>query len=159
MYGGFTNAWLDGDRAQSVRHEVHPSVVPITAVPAFKVPTLHARSALAPTVSRADASFNISRAALLVHALTNDPSLLLPATQDHLHQDARRAVYAESMELVDVLRAQGLPAVISGAGPTVLVFGAASDLEKIAIAAGEQWQVSQRAVSRQGVQISPVSTP
>ena len=158
LYGGFTNAWLEDDRAQSVRHDVHASIVPITAVPAFKVPTSKARSALTPTVSRADASFNISRAALLVHALTNDPSLLLPATQDHLHQDARRTVYAESMDLVDVLRAQGLPAVISGAGPTVLVFGADTDLAKVATAAGEQWEVSQREVSRQGVHISPVST-
>lgn len=159
LYGGFTNAWLEGDSAQCVRHEVHGSVIPITAVPAFKVPTLHARNALASTVSRADASFNISRAALLVHALTHDPSLLFIGTQDRLHQESRRSVYPDSMALMDALRAEGLPAVISGAGPTVLVFGAAGDSEMVRAAAGDQWQVSERTVARLGVHNSPVMTP
>jgi homoserine kinase len=157
LCGGFTNAWLEGDGAQSVRHEVHQAVVPITAVPAFKVPTSHARSALVPMVSREDASFNISRAALLVHALTNDPSLLLSATQDRLHQDARRAVYPAAMQLVDSLREAGLPAVISGAGPTVLVLGTVGDVALVGATAGEQWKVSEHAVARQGVHISPIS--
>lgn len=155
LYGGFTNAWLEGDGAQSVRHDVHASVIPITAVPAFQVPTSAARSALAPMVSREDASFNISRAALLVHALTSNPALLFAATEDRLHQDARRSVYPDSMHLVDALRAQGLPAVISGAGPTVLVFGSAGDVERVKAAAGERWQVTEQVVARQGVHVSP----
>jgi homoserine kinase len=110
-------------------------------------------------VSRADASFNISRAALLVHALTHDPSLLFIGTQDRLHQDSRRSVYPDSMALVDELRAAGLPAVISGAGPTVLVFGTAGDIEVVKSTAGEQWQVSERTVARLGVHNSPVMTP
>jgi homoserine kinase len=45
---------------------------------------------------------------------------LLPATEDRLHQEYRRPAYPRSAALVDALRAQGVPAVISGAGPTVL---------------------------------------
>ena len=48
------------------------------------------------------------------------PDLLLPATEDRLHQDYRRPAYPESADLVDALRARGVPAAISGAGPTVL---------------------------------------
>jgi homoserine kinase len=45
---------------------------------------------------------------------------LLPATEDRLHQGYRRPAYPESADLVDALRARGVPAAISGAGPTVL---------------------------------------
>jgi homoserine kinase len=37
-----------------------------------------------------------------------------------LHQGYRRPAYPESADLVDALRAHGVPAAISGAGPTVL---------------------------------------
>ena len=56
-----------------------------------------------------------------MHGLVNDPSALFEATSDKLHQEFRRSVYPESMALVDTLRGHGLSAVVSGAGPTVLV--------------------------------------
>ena len=46
----------------------------------------------------------------------------MPATEDRLHQGYRRPAYPESADLVDALRAQGVAAAISGAGPTVLAF-------------------------------------
>ena len=57
-------------------------------------------------------------------AFTQRPDLLLPATADRLHQEYRRPAYPESAALVDALRAAGVPAVISGAGPTVLALTA-----------------------------------
>ena len=69
----------------------------------------------------ADAAFNAARAALLVHALTREPALLLEATEDRLHQRQRAAAMPESLALVDRLRADGHAAVVSGAGPSVLV--------------------------------------
>ncbi len=69
----------------------------------------------------ADAARNAGRAALLVHAMTADPSLLLPATADWLHQEPRASTMPETLALVTALRAQGHPAVVSGAGPSVLV--------------------------------------
>ena len=71
-------------------------------------------------VPLADAAFTGSRTALAVLAFTQRPDLLLPATEDRLHQEYRRPAYPESAALVDALRAAGVPAVISGAGPTVL---------------------------------------
>ncbi|MEI7453535.1 MAG: homoserine kinase [Actinomycetes bacterium] len=159
LHGGFTNAWLEGDGARSVRHELHSKITPIIAVPEFQVPTSEARSALEPMVSRQDASFNIARSALLVHALTTDPTLLFAATGDRIHQDSRRSIYPASMELLDALRAAGLPAVISGAGPSVLVFGAAGERDKVQTLAGAMWNVSEQKVGTQGAHVAPVLTP
>jgi len=68
------------------------------------------------------AAFTGSRTALSVLAFTQRPELLMPATEDRLHQGYRRPAYPESADLVDALRAQGVAAAISGAGPTVLAF-------------------------------------
>jgi homoserine kinase len=48
----------------------------------------------------------------------------MAATEDRLHQGYRRPAYPESADLVDSLRAHGVPATISGAGPTVLALTA-----------------------------------
>ena len=68
----------------------------------------------------ADAAFNAGRAALLTHALTTDPSLLLAATEDRLHQGYRAEGMPGTASLVAALRSVGVAAVVSGAGPTVL---------------------------------------
>jgi len=124
LVGGCTVAWIgDDDRADCISVAVRPDIIPTVFVPADALETTKARALLAPSVTRADAVFNIARAALLVHALTGDPSRLFAATQDHLHQDARAEAYPESTALLNRLRAVGVPAVISGAGPSVLAFG------------------------------------
>ena len=46
------------------------------------------------------------------------PSSCCAATRDRLHQDYRRPAMPASLALVDALRAEGVPAVVSGAGPT-----------------------------------------
>jgi homoserine kinase len=58
-----------------------------------------------------------------VHALTAAPDLLFEATEDRLHQDYRAGGMPASAALVARLREAGVPAVISGAGPSVLAFG------------------------------------
>ena len=60
--------------------------------------------------------------------------MLFPATEDRLHQDARAHAYPDSHHLVVALREATLPAVISGAGPTVLAF--TTDEDERAAAAG-----------------------
>ena len=67
-------------------------------------------------------------AALLVHALAEDPDRLWDATRDWLHQQYREPAMPRSYALVTALRAAGYAAVISGAGPTVLVLGTAAQL-------------------------------
>jgi homoserine kinase len=96
-------------------------------VPGATLSTDHARTLLPATVPHADAAFNAGRAALLVHALTGEPGLLLAATEDRLHQRQRAAAMPESLELLDRLRAAGHAAVVSGAGPSLLVLARRPD--------------------------------
>jgi homoserine kinase len=98
----------------------HPGVRPVVFVPQTQGFTAAARAALPKEVPHRDASFNAGRSALLVHALTRDPSLLLEATEDRLHQDYRAPGMPETTALVATLRERGVSAVVSGAGPAVL---------------------------------------
>jgi homoserine kinase len=93
----------------------------VAFVPATGLSTEVARGLLPDTVPHADAAANAGRAALLVTALADRPELLLRGTEDFLHQSYRRPAMPESLALVDRLRTDGHAAVVSGAGPTVLV--------------------------------------
>ena len=73
-------------------------------------------------VPHADAAADAGRAALLVAALGRAPGTCCAATRDYLHQEYRRPAMPDSLALVDALRGDGVPAVVSGAGPTVLAF-------------------------------------
>ena len=123
LSGGLVIGWHDsGPRAgyRSARLEPHPDLLPTVFVAARSSSTAATRGLLPERVPHADAAFAAGRSALAVHALTAAPDLLLPATEDRLHQPYRRPAYPETAELVDALRAAGVPAVVSGAGPTVL---------------------------------------
>jgi homoserine kinase len=121
LMGGFVISWMDGSQARAVQGKIHPGLRPIVFIPDFRSPTAAARLALPDSVAHRDAAFNAARSALLVHAISQDPRLLFEATEDRLHQSQRRTGYPEAMRLVDRLRQQGHAAVISGAGPSVLV--------------------------------------
>jgi homoserine kinase len=121
LHGGVTLAWEGPDGPVAERLDVDPRIQPLLLVPGDTLSTTAARGLLPGAVSHADAAFNAGRAALLVAALTRDPALLLAATDDRLHQRQRAAAMPASLELVDRLRAEGLAAVVSGAGPSVLV--------------------------------------
>jgi homoserine kinase len=120
LLGGFTIAWTQPDGARAVRDEPAPGVRPVVFVPSERGLTEVARGALPASVPHVDAAFNSSRSALLVYALTKDPDLLFPATEDRLHQPYRASGAPATAALVAQLRADGIPAVVSGAGPTVL---------------------------------------
>jgi homoserine kinase len=92
----------------------------VVVIPDTELRTAEARNALPQTVPHAEAALNSTRAALLGHALVDRLDLLMVATEDLLHQEYRRTVMPQSLQLVDELRASHVPAVVSGAGPTVL---------------------------------------
>lgn len=83
--------------------------------------TDHSRTALGPTVSRADAVFNLGRVAMFVAACAaGDVASLRVATEDRLHQAARLAsVPASASALVAALDAGVWAAWLSGSGPAV----------------------------------------
>lgn len=127
LLGGATLSWLADDGARAARLEVSPDVTPVVLVPDATLSTHVARGLLPETVRHADAAFSAGRAALLVHALTAAPDLLFAATEDRLHQRQRAAAMPDSARLLDRLRAAGHAAVVSGAGPSVLVLARRTD--------------------------------
>jgi homoserine kinase len=130
LFGGFVISGREDERWYAVRVGVDPRVTAVVFVPPAGVETTVARGLLPDVVPHADAAANSGRAALLVAALTGQPEHLLAATRDWLHQEQREPAMPDTLALVRRLRADGVPAVVSGAGPTVLAFGTAdtSDL-------------------------------
>ncbi|MCX4470291.1 homoserine kinase [Micromonospora sp. NBC_01655] len=120
LLGGFTIAWTEPSGARAVSLAVDGRVRPTVFVPEERGLTAVARAALPGAVPHADAALTAGRAALLVHALTAEPALLLAATVDRLHQDYRAEGMPGTAALVGALRAAGVAAVVSGAGPSVL---------------------------------------
>lgn len=150
LLGGLTIAWTEGFAAEALRLEV---AVPLTLfVPDSPVSTEAARGLLPDAVTHADAAANAGRAALLVAALTQAPERLAAATEDLLHQQYRAPAMPDSYQLVRSLRVDGVPAVISGAGPTVLAFA-----RGVAGACPDGWRVLEVEVADRGVHV--VDTP
>jgi homoserine kinase len=120
LLGGFTIAYTTEDGAKALSLDPSPRIHPWVFVPDTKGLTSVARAALPEKVPHVDAVFNVSRAALLVAAVSRQPSRLFEATDDRLHQSYRARGMPESTHLLRELRSAGIAAAISGAGPTVL---------------------------------------
>jgi homoserine kinase len=205
LYGGLTIAWLSavaagesaaddspvddgvaatdggpaagGSRVRAIRLELLPGITPVAIIAAGPVSTEMARGLLPSQVPHADAARNAGRSALLVAALTARPEALLDATEDWLHQDYRAPAMPATHDLLRRLRAAGIPAVVSGAGPSVLAFLAdggtgarhagssgravpdsralaSSVLDSTVQEAGIGWHVSPLDVERQGASVA-----
>jgi homoserine kinase len=153
LLGGLTTAWTTDDgRSHAVRADVHPDVIPVVCVPSVSLPTRAARALLPETVPHRDAAANAGRAALLIEALTRRPDLLFDATEDRLHQQYRRSAMPETIALVTEFRRRGLPAVVSGAGPSVLVLATADQVPAVRVDA-EGWDVRAVRVQREGTRV------
>ncbi len=154
VFGGFTVSWVENRVGRAVQLQPHPDVVPVVAISPTPLATSVARELMPAEVPLADAIFNVTRASLLCHALTQDPELLLPATADALHQDHRASAYPAAHQLVSTMREHGRAAVISGAGPSVLAL-AYGDPEAVAADlsrhAGSGWDVRILAFSAAGI--------
>lgn len=131
LHGGLVIAFPQHDRVGVATVAVHPELAAVCYLPDTPVATAEARGLLPATVPHGDAAANAGRAALLVEAVSRTPELLLDATVDRLHQHYRQAAMPESYELLESLRDKGFAAVISGAGPSVLVLGRASGLASL----------------------------
>lgn len=122
LFGGLTIAWMTPDGPRFTKLSVHRGVSLLVAIPGeSQMSTTLARSLQPDTVPHEDAIFNLSRAALLIAALLDSPELLMEATEDRLHQNYRAAAMPETSALIGALREKGFAAVVSGAGPSILV--------------------------------------
>lgn len=142
LFGGATISWFETVKghaqAHSIQLNVDTRIRAMAYVPEKPLATAKARKLLPESIPFADAVRNTSNAALMSHALTLRPDLLFTATEDFLHQSYRADAMPESFALMTKLRAAGVAAFISGAGPTVLVLhtGDQSDVEELKLAGG-----------------------
>jgi homoserine kinase len=190
LRGGFTIAWMDqagdldglaadpgpgtggakrllgravgGGPAHVLRLDPASEIGAVAFVPSKALSTEVARGLLPRTVPHADAARNAGRAALLAAALTSGRAdLLLTATQDWLHQSYRAPAMAGSAGLIAALRDAGYPAVVSGAGPTVLVLTRKDQVEEVSSFgeehSGADWRALALAVDPSGAVVLPVS--
>jgi homoserine kinase len=158
LFGGLTIAWMTPDGPQYKKLMVHRGVSPLVAVPETTMSTALARSLQPVSVPHEDAIFNVSRSALLIAALIQSPELLVVATEDKLHQSYRAGAMPQTDALLQVLRKSGLPAVVSGAGPSILVLCSdpaqrliAADL--VASSMKDSWQTLMLAVDFKGATV------
>ncbi|GAA4265067.1 homoserine kinase [Frondihabitans peucedani] len=160
LFGGLTIAWTTSEGPSHKRLLVHRGVSPVVFVPETTLSTKLARSLQPASVPHEDATFNVSRSALLVAALIQSPELLLAATEDRLHQSYRASAMPETDALIRMLRDAGLAAVVSGAGPSLLVLGSdpaqrlfASSL--VAEHSVTEWRALMLAVDLKGATVVP----
>jgi homoserine kinase len=152
VLGGAVVSWTDRaghpPRYSAVPLRMHPDIRLFPAIPRQRSSTAEARMLLPAQISHHDARFNVSRAALLVVALTERPNLLLAATEDVLHQPQRAHAMPASAEYLDLLRRSNIPAVLSGAGPAIIALTTEPELpaEVVEFGAAKGFAVSEMAV-------------
>ncbi|MCY7373982.1 MAG: homoserine kinase [Spirochaetaceae bacterium] len=160
LFGGMTVAWTEStdgpesSRVHAVRIDPAPEVRALVLVPDVELSTERARGMLPAVVPHTDAAHSAGRAALLVVAMTGRPDLLLAATEDRLHQAYRAGAMPESTRLVSRLREAGMAAVVSGAGPSVLVLTTrkGTGIGSVEVPAG--WTVLDLDVAQEGALVS-----
>ncbi|CQD12964.1 homoserine kinase [Mycobacterium europaeum] len=132
VLGGAVVSWIDrsGERPRysAVSVRLHPGIRLYSAIPQERSLTAETRVLLPAQVSHDDARFNVSRAALLVVALTERPDLLMPATEDVLHQPQRAPAMPASAEYLRLLRRNNVAATLSGAGPALIALSTEPEL-------------------------------
>jgi homoserine kinase len=158
LLGGLTLAWTDDEGAHAERLDVEASIAPVVFVPGSSSSTKATRRLLPDVVPHSDAVANSARAALLVEALRHRPQRLLVATEDRLHQPYRAEAMPRTAALLEELRGRGIPAVVSGAGPTVLALTTTATRAEAAEISRRGWTVLPLDVDTEGATLVPLET-
>lgn len=155
VWGGAILAWFEGETVRLVQLNVPDAITTRVWVPHFEVGTAGARSVLPDSVARDDAVAQAIASAALPLALERRHDLLFAATSDRLHQSYRATLMQPSYDLMTALRANGVPATISGAGPTVIAVGTHEQLASSDDVAAEGFERHDLALGP-GVELSRV---
>ena len=131
ILGGFVTSVFDEGQVYSVRKEIDPSLAFAAFIPNFRLLTEKARAALPDTITRQEAIYNLSRAALATAAFCDgDYELLRVATKDALHQKYRLPLIPGGERVFEIANDLGAYAVyLSGAGPTIMAVAQRDDTE------------------------------
>jgi homoserine kinase len=152
VLGGAVVSWIDRTRDApdyaAVSLQLHPDIHLFCAIPEERSLTAETRVLLPAQVSHDDARFNVSRAALLVVALTQRPDLLMAATEDVLHQPQRAPAMPASAEYLRLLRRHNTAATLSGAGPSLIALSIEPELplEAVDYAAANGFLITEMTV-------------
>ena len=130
IFGGFSASAMKDGKAYTTRFELSDKLSYTAVIPDFELETKVARSVLPQTYTKADAVFNISRAALVIGALTKgDIDLLSVGMEDKIHQPYRFPLIAGSDRIRDLMKNYGKSVMcISGSGSTMLCVSEHMDL-------------------------------
>ena len=157
FHGGATVAWVEDGSGKAISIPVDMRIMAIAFIPSNsgEVATKKARTLLPETIPHIDATVNISRSTLMVEALSRKPELLFAGTEDRIHQVYRQSQMPKSYELMATLREAGVPAFISGSGPTVLAihYGNIGDAQEIARAGSGAFTSQIVGISSQGAHL------
>jgi homoserine kinase len=141
-----------------VRLDPSDALQPVLCIPTARQATGEARALLPASVPLAEAAANGARVALVVAGLCGAAAFDPRAMTDVLHEPARLAAMAGSGALVAALRAAGVGACLSGAGPSVLAVIPRDDpaaLAAVREAAGTDFTVRPSVWDRSGVVTLP----
>jgi homoserine kinase len=158
LLGGLTLAWTDGDGAHAERLDLDATIAPVVFVPGSSSSTKATRRLLPDVVPHADAASNAGRAMLLVEALRHRPARLLVATEDRLHQPYRSEAMPRTAALLEDVRGRGIPAVVSGAGPTVLALTTTGTRAAAVEISRRGWTALPLDVDADGATLMPLET-
>ena len=153
LYGGVTISTMRGGVPHTYPLQVHPDIRTVVVIPEESLHTEKAREMLPATVGHAEAAANSAAAGVLALALMSNPEVLCAGTVDYLHQNYRRPAMPRTLDRIDALREKGLAAVVSGAGPTVLVLGTGDDLEARVknVLSGDSARIVQTSIAATGL--------
>jgi homoserine kinase len=163
LFGGATLCWSEFGKPRYHTTSVHPDLAAFALIAPQPMGTKAARQILPDTVAFAHAAWTAGRAALLPLALAGAFDLLLPATDDVLHQQRRLANWPEAANALGHLRAKGHAAFVSGAGPSLLVLCERHQLPRVRSDAEEScraasgWRLGEVGLARSsGARIGPL---
>ena len=122
LFGGLQVVAVEGNNVARVAPTLKSGLRCAGFIPELSMPTHESRELLPKRLSRGDAVHNSSRAALLVAALTSGAwDQLRVATDDRLHQHARRKLFPRMFDLFEAATSTGaFAAYLSGGGSTVI---------------------------------------
>lgn len=143
ILGGLVMSSMEDDGSVIYRRLDWPEDWHITVcIPDFELATNISRSVLPEKVPMEDAKFNARRLAMLIHAIdTVDAKLMKSALEDRLHQPYREKLVPGFKEIKEALKHEEnvLGTVISGAGPSIVIFSQKNNIEKIYQTVKEVW--------------------
>ncbi len=167
VLGGITvSAIDDAGHARAIRFELPEDCAIALVIPDFVLPTSHSRAVLPATYSREDTIFNLQRTGLLVGALaTGRTDMLSTALCDRVHQPFRAKLVPGLAEVLALRRPDLFGCVLSGAGPSILVFlrrgadKALTAVEEVMSRNAQRFTVVHTAIAPRGYELKVETSP